>query len=118
MPLPMFFWIIGFLITLLGGCFAIFKYFSVMLSDYVKSQDAKHERIYQRMDEHKVQDYRDFLTKEVYESDCKTRKEIIDVRFEQVVLLFNEKIESLRHEIRGLVLDGYRKDNNRRDNNG
>lgn len=91
-PLSFVCWIAGFVGVLLTGCWAIFKYF-----------ESKLGRVYARMDENKQKYYQDFLSKEVYEAEAKLRKENIDGRFERVVELFNEKIESLRNEIRGLM---------------
>lgn len=92
-PLNFVTWLAGFVIALLTGCWAIFKYF-----------DFKLNRVYERMDENKKEYYKEFILKEVYDAEMKARKEIIDTRFEQVVLLFNEKIESLRNEIRALII--------------
>lgn len=82
-------WLLGFLASLLGGCWAIFKYF-----------ESKLERAYKRMDENKAQFYADFVLQKVYDSDNRNKKENTDQRYESVVQLFNEKIESLRNEIR------------------
>lgn len=90
-PLNTVQWLIGFLVTLLCGCWAIFKYF-----------EAKLGRVYQRLDENKAQYYKDFLSREVYEAETKLRKENTDGHFERIVELFNEKIEGLRTEIRSL----------------
>lgn len=92
LPLSFVLWLVGFLVSLLGGCWAIFKYF-----------ESKLNRVYQRLDENKKQYYQSFVMKEVYEAEGKLRRENIDGRFERIVELFNEKIESLRNEIRGLV---------------
>lgn len=85
-------WIFGAIATLLGGCWAIFKYFETKLN-----------RAYSRMDENKAQYYKDFVTQKVYEAEKEARKENTDERFQSLVLLFNEKIESLRNEIRLLM---------------
>lgn len=104
LPLSVVYWIIGFLVSLLGGCWAIFKYF-----------ESKLNRVYERLDENKRGYYATFLSKDLYESEQRLRKEGIDERFQQVVILFNEKIESLRNEIRGLIV---REQNYHRDNKG
>ena len=62
--------------------------------------------IYERMDENKDSYYKEFVTKSVYEAEARLRKENMDGRFERIVELFNEKIESLRNEIRGLINNG------------
>lgn len=91
LPLSLVLWILGSIATLLGGCWAIFKYF-----------ESKLGRVYSRMDENKKQFYEAFLSREVYEAEMRLRKENVDGRFERIVELFNEKIESLRNEIRSL----------------
>ncbi len=95
-PLSFVMWLLGFLATLLGGCWVIFKYF-----------ESKLGRVYKRMDENKEQFYKDFVLQSVYEAEAKLKKENIDGRFERVVELFNEKIESLRNEIRSAIKNGH-----------
>lgn len=91
-------WVAGFVLILLGGCWAIFKYFETKLNG-----------VYRRMDENKAQFYNDFLLTAVYEAETRLKKENLDDRFERIVELFNEKIESLRHEIRAAVREGHAK---------
>ena len=91
-PLNFVVWILGAVATLLGGCWAIFKYF-----------ESKLNTVYRRIDENKAEYYKEFVSIRVYESEMRLRKENIDERFQKIVELFNEKIESLRNEIRGLI---------------
>lgn len=91
-PLSFVMWLLGFLVTLLGGCWAIFKYF-----------ESKLNRVYLRMDENKKQYYETFVQQKVYDAEQRLKKENVDGKFESVIELFNEKIESLRNEIRSLV---------------
>lgn len=105
-PLNFVMWMLGFLASLLGGCWAIFKYFESRLEKNTEELNKKMARVYERMDENKDQYYADFVVKSVYEAEAKLRKENMDGRFERVVELFNEKIESLRSEIRNLVNNG------------
>lgn len=101
--LSLVFWMAGAIATLLTGCWAIFKYFDFRLNKHAEESEKKVARIYERMDENKEQYYKDFVTQKVYEAHKEASKENIDQRFQSLVLLFNEKIESLRTEIRGLV---------------
>jgi hypothetical protein len=91
-PLSFVTWMLGFLLSLLGGCWAIFKFF-----------EAKLNRVYKRLDERHDEYYKVFVTGAVYDAEVRARKENTDERFQQLVLLFNEKIESLRTEIRLFV---------------
>lgn len=102
-PLSFVLWLLGFLVSLLGGCWAIFKYFDERLKKNSEEQDKKMSRIYSRLDENKAQYYAAFVSQSVYDAETRLRKENIDGRFERIVELFNEKIESLRNEIRGFI---------------
>ena len=85
-------WLLGFLVSLLGGCWAIFKYF-----------ESKLNRLYQRMDDNKKSYYNDFVLKEVLKESNDSKKQIIDEKFDGLIKLFNEKIEGLRNEIRIII---------------
>lgn len=88
LPLSFVLWLVGFLVTLLGGCWAIFKYF-----------EAKLNSVYRRLDENKEQFYHDFVTQKAYDAEMKARKESIDDRFSGIVLLFTEKIDGVKTDI-------------------
>lgn len=88
-------WILGAIVTLLTGCWAIFKYFETKLN-----------RVYERMDENKKAYYNDFVLTKVFKESNDARKEIVDEKFDGLIKLFNEKIESLRTEIKSLRFNG------------
>lgn len=90
-PLNFVTWLLGSVITLLAGCWAIFKYFELKLN-----------KVYERMDENKKSYYNDFVLIAVFKESNEARKEILDEKFNGLINLFNEKIESLRSEIKNL----------------
>ena len=92
-PLSFVLWLLGFLVALLGGCWAIFKYF-----------ESKLNRVYTRMDDNKKSYYNDFVLVKVFEESNAARKEIVDQKFESLAALFVEKLEGLRREIQVLTL--------------
>lgn len=92
-PLSFVLWLLGFLVVLLGGCWAIFKYF-----------ESKLNTVYKRMDENKAGYYKDFVLIEVFREATAARKEIVDQKFEGMGNLFIEKLEGLRREIQVLTL--------------
>lgn len=92
-PISFVYWLLGFLAILLGGCWAIFKYF-----------ESKLNTVYKRMDENKKGYYNDFVLVKVFEESNAARKEIVDQKFESLAALFVEKLEGLRREIQVLTL--------------
>lgn len=91
-PISFVTWLFGSIITLLTGCWAIFKYF-----------ESKLNRVYERLDENKDSYYKAFVSKEVYQAQSVSTREVNDLKFEQQLDLFNEKIESLKNEIRAFA---------------
>ena len=92
-PASLVMWLIGFLVTLLGGCWAIFKYF-----------ESKLNTVYKRMDENKIGYYNDFVLLKVFEESNSARKEVVDQKFLAMGELFTEKLDGLRREIQVLTL--------------
>lgn len=113
-PLSFVTWLLGFLISLLVGCWAIFKFFESKLNQSTRDFNEKLTRLYERIDENKRGYYNDFVLTKVLSESNNARKEIVDEKFESLLRLFtekndgffklfNEKIESLRNEIKNLT---------------
>lgn len=98
-------WLMGFLIALLGGCWGIFKYFESQLMTNKKETSENIKRLYERMDENKTSYYNDFVLTKVFKERNDAMKELNDSKYQALVQLFNEKIESLRTEIRTAILN-------------
>ena len=92
-PISFIFWLLGFLISLLGGCWAIFKFF-----------ESKINVVYKRMDENKQGYYNDFVLLKVFEESNSARREIVDQKFLAMGELYTEKLDGLRREIQVLTL--------------
>lgn len=92
-PLSFVCWLFGFLVVLLGGCWAIFKYF-----------ESKLNTVYKRMDDNKKGYYNDFVLLKVFEEANTARKEVVDQKFIAMGELFTEKLDGLRREIQVLTM--------------
>lgn len=90
-PIGFISWLLGAIGVLLGGCWAIFKYY-----------EAKLTTVYRRMDENKKAYYADFVLLAVFRENNDAKKELTDQKFQALIALFNEKVESLRNEIKNL----------------
>lgn len=86
-------WLLGAIATLLGGCWAIFKFF-----------ESKLNTVYKRMDENKQGYYNDFVLLKVFEEANDSRKEVIDQKLIAMGELFTEKLDGLRREIQVLTI--------------
>jgi hypothetical protein len=92
-PISFVTWLLGAIIAVLGGCWAIFKFF-----------ESKLNTVYKRIDENKAAYYKDFVLIAVFRESNDARKELTDQKFESLIQLFNEKIESLRSEIKNISI--------------
>ena len=92
-PISFVAWLLGAIVTLLTGCWAIFKYFEYKLNT-----------VYKRMDDNKKAYYNDFVLQKVFEEANASRKEIVDQKFIAMGELFTEKLDGLRREIQVLTM--------------
>lgn len=83
-PLDFVAWLMGTFVSLLLGCWAIFKYFESQL-----------KRAYERMDENRKSFYTDFVTIKVFEEYRRARQEIIDEKFDSMNNILDTKFDSL-----------------------
>lgn len=104
-------WLLGAIITLLTGCWAIFKYFESQINKSKAETDVNVKRLYERLDENKKSYYSDFVLVKVFQERNDAMRELSDAKFDGLVRLFNEKIESLRAEIKNLA-ENHKNNNN------
>lgn len=102
-PVNLVTWLLGSIITLLTGCWAIFKYFEHQINSSKRDTDEQLKRLYERLDANKEIYYKEFVLKAVLKEYNDVRQETVDQRFEGLIALFNEKLDGLRAEIKNLA---------------
>lgn len=68
-------------------------------------QEQKVDRAFKRMDELKIEYYKSFVFREVYDTDLRNLRERYDEKLLSLIALFTEKVESIKNSISDMKAD-------------